>query len=81
MQAIENKILSRIYGHGRGWAFTASDFTHELKRAMVDWTFHRLVGEGQIRRVARGVYDCPIELFPERNSTTSGMRISLAIHA
>lgn len=59
MQPIENKILSRIYGRGRGWSFTASDFTHEFKRSTVDWVFHQLVDEGQIRRVCRGVYDYP----------------------
>lgn len=25
-QAIEQKILSRIYGNGRGWAFSQADF-------------------------------------------------------
>lgn len=59
MQAIENKILSRIYGRGRGWAFTASDFTHEFKRPTVDWSLHHLVGQRKIRRVCRGVYDYP----------------------
>ncbi len=26
MQAIENKVISRIYGNGRGWAFFKNDF-------------------------------------------------------
>lgn len=30
MQPIENKILSRVYGRGRGWAFTKVDFVAEF---------------------------------------------------
>jgi hypothetical protein len=30
MQAIEKKILSRVYGRGEGWAFTKVDFVAEF---------------------------------------------------
>lgn len=30
MQPIEKKVLSRIYGRGRGWAFTKVDFMAEF---------------------------------------------------
>ena len=30
LQPIENKIISRIYGRGRGWAFTKTDFVAEF---------------------------------------------------
>ena len=30
MQAIEQKILSRVYGRGRGWAFTKIDFVADF---------------------------------------------------
>jgi len=59
MQPIEDKIISRIYGHGRGWAFTANDFTAEFGRSTVDWVFHELVAKGMIRRIYRGLYDYP----------------------
>lgn len=30
MQTIEDKIVSRIYGRGRGWAFSSNDFVEDL---------------------------------------------------
>lgn len=59
MQPIENKIVSRIYGRGRGWAFCANDFSAEFGRSTVDWVLYKLVASGTIRRVCRGVYDFP----------------------
>jgi hypothetical protein len=59
MQTIENKIVSRIYGRGRGWAFSANDFSADFGRSTVDWVFYNLVASGTIRRVYRGMYDYP----------------------
>jgi len=59
MQTIEDKITSRIYGRGRGWAFTANDFASEFGRSTVDWVFYELVAKGTIRRIYRGLYDYP----------------------
>jgi hypothetical protein len=59
MQTIENKIVSRIYGRGRGWAFGANDFAADFGRSTVDWALYKLVESGTIRRVSRGVYDYP----------------------
>jgi predicted nucleic acid-binding protein len=59
MQTIEDKIVSRIYGRGRGWAFGANDFSAEFGRSTIDWALSRLVASGTIRRVCRGVYDYP----------------------
>lgn len=59
MQTIENKIVSRIYGRGRGWAFGANDFAADFGRSTVDWALYKLVASGTIRRVYRGVYDYP----------------------
>ena len=59
MQTIENKIVSRIYGRGRGWAFSANDFSAEFGRSTVDWVLAKLLASGTIRRVFRGVYDYP----------------------
>jgi len=58
-KAIENKILSRIYGNGRGWAFSQADFADLGSRSAVDLALHRREKEGLIRRVIRGVYDHP----------------------
>jgi len=52
----EKTMASRIYGHGRGWAFSAKDF-HDLGR--VDMALARLYQAGTIRRVIRGIYDYP----------------------
>ncbi len=55
-QTIEESTLARIYGHGRGWAFSAMDF-RDLGR--VDMALLRLNKAGTIRRVLRGLYDYP----------------------
>lgn len=53
---IAKTITSRIYGHGKGWVFSAKDF-HDLGR--VDMALVRLYKAGTIRRVIRGIYDYP----------------------
>ena len=59
MQAIEEKILSRIYGRGRGWAFTKTDFVAGFGEANIHQALSSLARAGTIRRVCRGVYDYP----------------------
>ena len=58
-QTIENKALSRIYGTGRGWAFSPKDFADLGSRASIDLALHRLNNKATIRRVIRGIYDYP----------------------
>lgn len=58
-QSIENKIVARIYGYGRGWAFSQIDFTDLAKTSTVHWALYRFAQEGKIRRVLRGIYDYP----------------------
>ncbi len=58
-QTIEDKMISRIYGHGRGWAFSQADLGGIGTRSAVDLTLHRLATRGTIRRVMRGIYDYP----------------------
>lgn len=55
-QTIEKSALARIYGHGRGWAFSPKDL-QDLGR--VDMALKRLADARTIRRVIRGVYDYP----------------------
>ena len=54
MQPFNKKVISRIYGRGRGWAFSASDFVEDFSRAQIDYALSELCLEGKIRRVYRG---------------------------
>ncbi len=58
-QGIGNKIISRIYGRGRGWAFTKTDFLSEFSEANIHQALSSLTKAGKIRRVCRGIYDYP----------------------
>ncbi|MFV2057014.1 MAG: DUF6088 family protein [Thiohalomonadales bacterium] len=59
MQAIDNKIKSRIYGHGRGWAFSKIDFMAEFAEPNIHKALSSLEKTDKIRRVCRGIYDYP----------------------
>jgi len=59
MQTIDAKLKSRIYGSGRGSAFTPNDFLDIGGRANVDKVLSRLALKGTIRRLAWGLYDYP----------------------
>ncbi len=59
MQSIDDKILNRIYGHGRGCVFTPGDFLDLGSRQTVGVALHRLVKKGTLRSLARGLYDYP----------------------
>lgn len=58
-QSIKNKILAKIYGHGRSWAFSQIDFMDIGNAPTIHWALHRLVQKGTIRRVIQGLYDYP----------------------
>jgi hypothetical protein len=79
MQSIENKIVSRIYGTGRGWTFSQSDFADIGTRAAIDKSLQRLGAKGTIRRVTRGIYDYP--KFSERLNVTVGPDVDHVAHA
>ncbi|HMY91469.1 MAG TPA: DUF6088 family protein [Nitrosomonas sp.] len=59
VQSIASKLLSRIHGHGRGWAFSANDFVVEFNSKNLDQALSQLVKDSKIRRVFRGLYDYP----------------------
>jgi hypothetical protein len=59
MQSIDSKVLNRIYGRGKGSVFTPTDFLDLGSRQAVDLVLHRLVKNGILRRIARGLYDYP----------------------
>jgi hypothetical protein len=52
-------MLSRIYGRGRGWAFTKIDFVAEFGEVNIHQALSGLTRAGTIRRVYHGVYDYP----------------------
>lgn len=60
-QAIESKIVTAIRRRGRGAVFVPTDFLEIGSREAVDVALHRLVRQGTIRRLARGLYDFPKE--------------------
>ncbi|HTS05981.1 MAG TPA: DUF6088 family protein [Candidatus Eisenbacteria bacterium] len=53
------QILARIHGNGRGKVFTPTDFLHLASHETARKALGRLTQEGTIRRLMRGVYDCP----------------------
>ena len=61
---IDNKVVSRIYGHGRGKVFTPNHFKDLGSRDAVASALKRHKQSGLIRQLARGVYDYP-KIDPE----------------
>ena len=59
MQSVSSKIISRIYGHGRGWSFSIIDFLDLAPAKTAESSLLRLHRKGTIRRVAVGLYDYP----------------------
>ena len=59
--SIDSRILASIRSRGSGAVFVPADFLDIGSREAVDLALHRLVRQGVIRRLARGVYDFPRE--------------------
>lgn len=58
-KTVEKRIVSRIYGKGRGWVFTPNHFLDLGSRSAVGNALSRLTTAGTIRRLAFGLYDYP----------------------
>jgi len=56
---VNQQILARVGKMGRGWAFTPHDFADLGDPRGIGMALTRLVRDGKIRRIARGLYDCP----------------------
>jgi len=56
---IDTRILARIKRHGTDWVFSPADFIDLGTRHAVDKALSRMAAAGDIRRVARGLYDVP----------------------
>jgi hypothetical protein len=78
-QAVERAILASIRGRGRGCVFVPADFLELGSRESIDVALHNLTREGTVRRLARGVYDYPIEhpilgkLMPEAETIAKAL--------
>jgi len=59
MKSITDQIISRIKRRKPGWVFTPRDFLDVGSRAAVDQVLSRLVKQGMVRRLDRGIYDYP----------------------
>lgn len=59
MKSIENMVLSRIYGRGKGFVFSSADFIDEFRDNNIDKALSELTKQGKIRRIIRGLYDYP----------------------
>src|SRR5258708_8397405 len=57
--AIEEKIVSRIYGSGRGWAFSQADFADLGSRAAIDLALHRREKESLVLAFLRATHHYP----------------------
>lgn len=57
--SVPDQIMRRARQRGRGGVFTPSDFLDMAGRAAIDQALSRLVKNGKLRRLARGLYDFP----------------------
>jgi hypothetical protein len=55
MQSIDDKLISMVYGHGRGFVFTPKLFSSLGDQRVVGTALTRLCRKGTIRRLARGL--------------------------
>lgn len=58
-ETAKNRTISRIYGRGKGWVFSAIDFLPDLKRWEIDRSLADLEKEGKIARIMPGLYYYP----------------------
>ncbi|MBU3742739.1 MAG: hypothetical protein FGM24_10730 [Candidatus Kapabacteria bacterium] len=61
VQSIDLSVRRRVYGNGRGWVFTPKHFQDLGSDAAIDSALRRLKAAGTIRRLARGLYDYPVQ--------------------
>jgi hypothetical protein len=59
IKPLHRQILTRVARKGRGWAFTPHDFADLGDPRSIGMALTRLVRDGKVRRIARGLYDRP----------------------
>ena len=62
--SVPDRMMKRVRASGRGSVFMPNDFLTVAARSAVDQALSRLVKSGQLRRLARGLYDFP-KLHPK----------------
>ncbi|MFN8704605.1 MAG: DUF6088 family protein [Rhodospirillales bacterium] len=67
--SVPDRVMKRVRASGRGSVFTPRDFLDLAARTAVDQALSRLVKAGQLRRLARGLYDFP-KLHPKLGALT-----------
>ena len=75
MKTATDNIFMRIKDLGEGAVFTPKDFLDVAERGMVDVTLKKLLEQGLVRRLVRGLYDLPKQmLFSRLNSVPTLMQ-------
>lgn len=59
--SIDTRIGRRVQRSVRGSVFTPASFTGQGSRGAIDKALQRLVTQGELRRLSRGLYDKPIK--------------------
>ncbi len=59
MSKLKDKMVRRIRAGGRGKVYVSRDFLDLGRRAAIDHALSRMVKEGMIRRIGRGIFDYP----------------------
>lgn len=59
MSNLRDRILHRVHGKGRGGVYISKDFLDLGSRAAIDQALSRLVKDGSLRRLGRGLFDFP----------------------
>ena len=59
MKSIAKQVLKKVGRNEENWCFSQKDFMDIAGRNALDQAFYRLVKEGKIRRIGRGLYDVP----------------------
>jgi len=67
--SVPERVMKRVRASGRGSVCTTRDFLDLAARTAVDQALSRLVKAGQLRRLARGLYDFP-KLHPKLGALT-----------
>ena len=78
-KSLEKQIVNKVYGKGRGWAFSRKDFSLMADAEHIDKALSRLNQKGTIRRIARGLYDYP--RYSKWLQQTLGPDMDQAAHA
>lgn len=66
MKSIETKVIERVWGIGRGYAFSQVDFVDLGSRDAIDKSLSRLSKKKQIEKVIRGIY-----YYPDKSNLTN----------